>query len=146
MLRTCLLLLLSVEPIASLLVAQDSAAARVLAADDQRFAAMMRADTAALRTKLAEDLAYTHTTGARQDKAEFLRTLASGQLRYRRIAPTERTVRFLGAEGAVVVGRSNMQVESGGQVLAFAIRYLAVYRRVAGDWQLVAWQSTRLPD
>ena len=27
-----------------------------------------------------------------------------------------------------------------------AIRYLAVYRRVEGEWQLVAWQSTRLPD
>ena len=146
MLRTCLLLLLSVEPIASVLIAQDSATARVLMADDQRFAAMMRADTAALRSRLADDLAYTHTTGARQDKTEFLRTLASGQLRYRNITPTERTVRFLGADGAVIVGRSNMQVESGGQVLAFAIRYLAVYRRVAGEWQLVAWQSTRLPD
>lgn len=146
MLQTCLFLLLSVEPIASVLVAQDRAAASVLAADDQRFAAMVRADTAALRTRLADDLAYTHTTGARQDKAEFLHTLASGQLRYRSIAPSERTVRFLGAEGAVVVGRSNMQVESGGKVLAFAIRYLAVYRRVAREWQLVAWQSTRLPD
>jgi ketosteroid isomerase-like protein len=146
MLRTSLLLVLTVGPIAAVLVAQDSAAARVLTADDQRFAAMMRADTAALRTRLADDLAYTHTTGARQDKEEFLRTLASGQLRYRSIAPSERTVRFLGTEGAVVVGRSNMQVESGGQVLAFAIRYLAVYRRVASGWQLVAWQSTRLPD
>ena len=146
MLRTGLLLLLSVGPIASVLTGQDSATTRVLAADDQRFTAMMRADTAALRSRLADDLAYTHTTGARQDKAEFLRTLASGQLRYRRIAPSERTVRFLGAEGAVVVGRSNMQVESDGQILAFAIRYLAVYRRVAGEWQLVAWQSTRLPD
>jgi ketosteroid isomerase-like protein len=146
MLRTCLLLLLSVGPIASVLIAQDSATARVLAADDQRFTAMMRTDTAALRTRLADDLAYTHTTGARQDKAEFLRTLASGELRYRSIAPSERTVRFLGAEGAVVVGRSSMHVESGGQVLVFAIRYLAVYRRVAGEWQLVAWQSTRLPD
>src|SRR5882762_5821202 len=87
MVRTCLLLLLSVTPIASVLVAQDTAAASVLAADDQRFAAMMRADTAALRTRLADDLAYTHTTGARQNKAEFLRTLASGQLRYRSIAP-----------------------------------------------------------
>src|SRR6266513_2340896 len=146
MFRAGLLLLLSVGPIASVLIAQDSATTRVLAADDQRFAAMMRADTATLRTKLADDLAYTHTTGARQDKAEFLRTLASGQLRYRSISPTQRTVRFLSSEGAVVVGRSNMKVESGGQVLAFAIRYLAVYRRVEGEWQLVAWQSTRLLD
>ena len=146
MVRTCLLLLLLVAPIASRLFAQDSATAGVLAADDERFAAMMRSDTAALRTRLADDLAYTHTTGARQNKAEFLRTLASGQLRYHSIAPTERMVRFLSAEGAVVVGRSNMRVESGGEILAFAIRYLAVYRRFAGEWQLVAWQSTRLPD
>jgi len=146
MLRAGLLLLLSVASIASVLIAQDSTTTRVLAADDQRFTAMIRVDTAALRSRLAEDLAYTHTTGARQDKAAFLRTLASGQLRYRSIAPIERTVRFLGAQGAVVVGRSNMEVESGGQVLVFAIRYVAVYRRVASEWQLVAWQSTRLPD
>ena len=127
------------------LSAQDSAQASVLAAEDQRFAAMVKADTIALHRLLAADLAYTHTSGEKQDRTAFLRSLASGELRYRNIAPTERTVRFVGSEAAVVVGRSQMQVEAGGQVRAFSIRYVAVYQRVGASWQLVAWQSTRLP-
>jgi Domain of unknown function (DUF4440) len=127
------------------LVGQDSTQAQVLAADDQRFAAMLRADTTALRTMLASDLSYTHTTGEKQDRAAFLQTIGSGQLRYKSIEPSERSVRLLNAAAAVVTGRSRMQVESSGQLRAFSIRYVAVYQHVAGGWQLVVWQSTRLP-
>ena len=107
---------------------------------------MVRADTAALHLLLATDLTYTHTTGEKQDRTAFLRSLGGGELRYKSIAPSERGVRFVGADAAVVVGRSRMQVESAGQLRAFSIRYLAVYQRADGAWQLVAWQSTRLPD
>jgi hypothetical protein len=118
----------------------------VLAAEDRRFAAMVRADTAALRVMLADDLTYTHTTGDKQDRTALLRSLASGELRYKSIAPTERTVRFVGADAAVVGGRSSMQVESVGRLHRFSIRYLAVYQRAGAAWQLVAWESTRLPE
>ena len=128
------------------LTAQDSAQARVLAAEDQRFGAMVRGDTATLRTILATDLAYTHTTGEKQDRTQFLCSLGSRELRYKSIAPTERTVKLIGSEGAVIVGRSNMQVEANGQVRAFSIRYVAVYQRAGPGWQLVVWQSTRLPE
>ena len=128
----------------SALAAQDSVVIRVLAAEDRRFAAMIRADTAALRVLLADDLAYTHTTGAKQDKSALLRSLGGGELRYRSIEPTERVVRLMGADGAVVVGRSNMRVEAGGPLRVFSIRYVAVYRREADGWRLLAWQSTLL--
>jgi hypothetical protein len=84
------------------LTAQDSGQAQVLATEDRRFAAMIRADTAALRSILAPDLAYTHTTGEKQDRTAFLHTLASGELRFKTIIPTERTVRLLGAEAATL--------------------------------------------
>ena len=128
------------------LAAQDRTTGRVLAAEDRRFAAMIRGDTAALATMLAADVAYTHSTGEKQDKAGFLRSLGSGELRYKRVAPTERVVRLLSPEAAVVVGRSNMEVEAQGRPRSFTIRYLAVYARTGKDWQLVAWQSTLLPD
>src|SRR5437773_94667 len=60
------LLLTAALVFAPSLRAQDSTQARVLAAEDRRFAAMVRGDTAALRTMLADDLAYTHTTGEKQ--------------------------------------------------------------------------------
>jgi hypothetical protein len=38
-----------------------------------------------------------------------------------------------------------MRVGPPGQIRAFRIRYLAVYVHRSGIWQLLAWQSTRLP-
>ena len=123
----------------------DSAQIRdVLATDEARFTAMQRADTGSLQRLLAPDLTYTHTDGEQNTKEEFLRILSSGALRYASIAPEGRQVRLLDST-AIVTGRSAMRVESGGRVAAFRIRYLAVYHRRHGGWQLVAWQSTRLP-
>jgi ketosteroid isomerase-like protein len=106
--------------------------------------AMLRADTAALGRLLAADLTYTHTDGEQNTKEEFLRLVGSGTLRYAAITPEAREVRIDGPI-AVVTGRSAMRVESSGQAHAFRIRYLAVYRRSARGWDLIAWQSTRLP-
>ena len=106
---------------------------------------MIRGDTATLDSILAPDLSYTHTTGEQQGRAEFLHTIASGELRYKSIVPTERTVRHLGAEAVAVIGRSNMQVEAGGQLRQFTIRYVAVYEHSSVGWRLVVWQSVRLP-
>jgi Domain of unknown function (DUF4440) len=125
--------------------AQDSLQAQILGAEDRRFVAMTRGDTIALRSLLSSDLAYTHTSGEKQDRATFLHALVSGELRYRSIEPTDRVVRILGPDAAAVVGRSNMQVEAAGQVRVFSIRYVAVYQRSGSEWQLVVWQSTRLP-
>ena len=122
----------------------DTAPSRqVLAAEDQRFAAMRHADTAALGRLLAPDLTYTHTDGEQDTKDDFLRSLGSGALRYDSITPEARQVRVFEST-AIVTGRSAMRVESGGNPASFSIRYLAVYRWAEGRWQLAAWQSTRV--
>ena len=123
----------------------DSASIRqVLAAEDRRFGAMVHADTSALGQLLATDLTYTHTDGAQNTRAEFLRIVGTGALRYASIAPEAREVRVFGSS-AIVTGQSAMRVEAGGQAQAFRIRYLAVYRHGVRGWELIAWQSTRLP-
>ena len=105
---------------------------------------MVQADTSVLASLLAPDLTYTHTDGAQNTGAELLQLLGSGTLRYASIAPEAREVRVVGSS-AVVTGRSAMRLEASGQAHAFRIRYLAVYRRGAHGWELIAWQSTRLP-
>src|SRR2546429_8663894 len=120
----------------------DSASLRqVLAAEDRRFAAMMQADTGTLAHLLAPDLTYTHTDGAQNTRAELLQLVGSGALRYASITPDAREVRVVGSN-AVVTGRSAMRVDAEGQTHVFRIRYLAVYRRDARGWALIAWQST----
>ena len=122
----------------------DSSRAReVLAAEDQRFAAMRNADTTALRGTLSDALTYTHSSGRPDTKASLLRALASGALRYEVVVPKDRTVRFEGPL-ALVTGQSAMRAGAPGNLQNFHIRYLAVYARREGRWQLLAWQATRL--
>ena len=111
----------------------------------QRFAAMVAANVGTLERLLADELTYTHTTGTTDTKAELLASLSSGALKYLSIEPEEMRARPYDEVG-VVTGRAAMKVRTGGQELAFRIAFTDVYVRRDGRWQMVAWQSTRLPE
>jgi len=119
--------------------------AAVLAADDQRFEAMRKENWPALEAALADELTYVHSTARLESKAEHVGNLKAGKPHYRGIAPRERTVRVRGEVG-IVNGISEMHVENAGKEQRFTVRYLAVYAKIAGRWQMTAWQSTKVPD
>ena len=119
--------------------------ADVLRADDRRFEAMRRGDWAALDAALADDLVYVHSTARQESKAEHIANLRAGKPHYRGIAPRERRARVHGGVG-IVNGVSEMHVERDGKEQHFTVRYLAVYTRTDDQWQMMAWQSTRVPD
>jgi hypothetical protein len=121
------------------------APAAVLAAEDARFGAMIAADAEALERWFAADLAYAHSTGLVQDRAQLMATIADGRTRYIAISPAEREVVALGPDAAFVRGRGRFQVAAGGDPMDMQIRYLAVYVLRDGRWQLQAWQSLRIP-
>jgi len=112
---------------------------------ERRFQAMITADIPALNQILAEDMVYTHTTGQADTKKQFLDSLASGRVKYESIQVNEATVRVYGS-AAVVTGRASMKVSSGSQRMSFQIRFTDVYANRDDRWQMVAWQSTRLPE
>ncbi|MFQ5983165.1 MAG: nuclear transport factor 2 family protein [Woeseiaceae bacterium] len=117
----------------------------VLQVQASRFQAMTEANIEALRVILADELTYTHTTGSVDTKAEFLDALQSQGINYHSIEPTDAQVRIYD-NTAVITGVSAMKVSAGENHYAFSIRFIEVYRKNDGNWQLVAWQSTRLPD
>ncbi len=117
----------------------------VLRVQARRFAAMIAVDTVELGSILAPDLTYTHTMGETETKAQFLATLRSRWLKYESIEPDSVQVRIHRGT-AVVTGRSAMQVIAGDRELSFEIRFIEVYQWNDGRWQLLAWQSTRLPE
>lgn len=98
----------------------------------------------ALAPMLAEDLVYIHTTGARENKQQFLARLQSGTLQYRSIEREDSAVEMQD-DTATITGRAKMGVVSNGTSANFEIRYTAVYRLNNGRWQLTRWQSTRIP-
>jgi ketosteroid isomerase-like protein len=110
-----------------------------------RFKAMVDADIDTLEGFLADDLTYSHTTGWTESKSEFLQTVASGKINYMAVKPREVVVRIYG-DVAVMTGLADMEGAVDDRVVSFTLRFLDVSRRIGDSWQLVAWQSVRMPD
>ena len=111
--------------------------------ENRRFHAMIEADTAALDTILADDLTYTHTNGWVDTKEQFIGWLETGELNYESITTDGVLVRVYAAT-AVVTGQAAVEIKVNGQAKNLQIRFIDVYVKREGHWQMVAWQSTRL--
>ena len=109
----------------------------------RRFRAMTEADVPTLERLLSDDLVYTHASGWRQTKAEFLASLRSGELIYHSFAPKNFKARVYG-NTVLVTGRASGKVRSKGQELSVELFYLEAYVKQDGRWQLAAWESTRI--
>jgi len=120
-----------------------SAEEQVRQAERARFAAMVKADTAALDKLLAPDLVYTHGDARRIDKAAFISDFKTGAFKYVTIDPKEINVKVYG-DVAVVAGAAAMQIVNNGAPASIQIRYTNVHVKRNGAWQMVAWQATRI--
>jgi ketosteroid isomerase-like protein len=121
-----------------------SAVREVEAVERARFKAFIAADANAVRPMLGDDLVYCHSTGVCQNKEEFLAFFTSGNQRYLSMDIMSLEPREIA--GAVVInGKLNVRVETAGKPDAFQGVYTDVYAKRSGRWQLVSWQSTRLP-
>lgn len=111
--------------------------------DAHRFQAMTAADLPALERLLADDLVYTHASGWRQSKAEFLASLRTGELVYHSFASESQQAKVYGGT-MLVTGRASGKVRSRGEELNVELLYLEAYVKQDGRWQLAAWESTRV--
>jgi ketosteroid isomerase-like protein len=119
---------------------------QVIQAEKDRFAAIVKADEAALNKLLADDLTYTHSNANMQTKAQFIADVKSGAIDYVLMQANESDwkVRVLG-NVAIVNGTANVNVIDHGNNLKFKIRYTNNHVNRGGSWQMVNWQSTRFP-
>jgi type II secretory pathway pseudopilin PulG len=126
--------------------ASGKAEQQVLQAEKDRFAAMQKADDAALNKLLADELTYTHSNANMQTKPQFVADIKSGAIKYVSIVPSESDwkVRIFG-NVAIVSGVAAVNVIDHGNNLKFKIRYTNDHINRAGSWQMVNWQSTRFP-
>lgn len=116
---------------------------QVIEAQRQRFAAMTKPDRATLQTRLADELVYTHSNAKIDSKSTLMSALLTGKLKYRKISPSEITIRAIG-DCFLATGQAHLEVQSGDNNLSFAVRFTEVWVKRANRWQLAAWQSTRI--
>jgi len=116
----------------------------IMALEDRRYAAMRAGDVAALRELLADDLVYTHSFGERDSKASYLDKVANGIFRYGEIRRSEEKVLIHG-DSATVVGRMAADVHVADTLRRLDNRFLAIWVKIDGRWQFLAYQPTPMP-
>jgi ketosteroid isomerase-like protein len=119
--------------------------AQVIALDRERMDAMARKDIARLNDVLADDLIYTHSSARLDTKQSLIGNMQSGATVYTAVVPSDVVARDLG-DSVVLTGIAAISVISAGKPNSFKVRFMDVYANRGGRWQMVAWQSTRLPD
>jgi len=113
----------------------------VLAAEEARCRALMASDMPALERMFSDRLRYTHASGVRDTKAEYLAKIQNGYYDYIRITHRVEQVDVLG-DTAVVVGRLSGDMTVQGDPRILDTLTTAVWTRSSGEWQLLAHGST----
>jgi ketosteroid isomerase-like protein len=112
--------------------------------DRTRMHAMAAKDIATLNAVLADDLIYTHSSARIDTKQSLIGAMQSGATVYTAVEPSDVKAQDFG-DVVVLTGVAQIKVTSNGTPNAFGVRFIDVYAKRAGTWQMVTWQSTRLP-
>ena len=115
---------------------------QVLATDDRRIQALRRGDPAPLEQIYADDYTLVTPTGQIRTKADQLRELKSGELRYERFRTLERIVRFYGDVAILLSRQDDVIVLRGQRIVAGEQRVTRVYKRMAGKWRVIATHAS----
>jgi ketosteroid isomerase-like protein len=107
-------------------------------------AAVTKSDTAALGRLLADDLVYTHSTGAVDTKKVYIDSIKSGVQKYITVEHQDPKVQMAG-DAAVLTSGLKMHTEREGKPQTAQFRLIHVWAKKGGHWQMLAHQTTRLP-
>ena len=117
----------------------------VIDLDKKRMQAMAAKDIATLDALLADDLVYTHSSARLDTKHSLITNMKSGATVYSAVEPSEVRAQDLG-DAVILTGVARIKVSANGKDLDFRVRFTDAYAKRSGRWQMVTWQSTRLPD
>ena len=112
--------------------------------DRKRMTAMATKDVATLEALLADELIYCHSSARLDTKRSLIDAMVSGATVYTGVDPSDVKAQDLG-DTVVLTGIAQIKVTANGTPNAFAVRFTDVYAKRNGAWQMVTWQSTRLP-
>lgn len=117
----------------------------VIELDRKRMTAMAQKDIATLNEVIADDLIYTHSSARLDTKQSLIGNMEKGSTVYTSVVPSDVKAQDFG-DAVVLTGTCRISVNSGGNAMSFGVRFTDVYARRGGKWQMVTWQSTRIPD
>jgi ketosteroid isomerase-like protein len=113
----------------------------IRALEEQRYAAMLAGDVAALERLLDDALSYTHSNGVVDTKASYITGVRDRVWEYKSISrENERVV--LRGDAALVYCRLHIELLVRGAPRKVDASVLGVWVRSGAEWRLLAIQST----
>ena len=108
--------------------------------------AMLKGNTAALETLLADDYTGITANGAIQTKEQVVNNLRSGTFKLTGLTISDRKVRVYGTT-AVVTSQAELVGSRNSVNLTGRYRYTRVYvRNPQGQWKIVSFEASRIQD
>jgi hypothetical protein len=123
---------------------QDAAINAVLMADKLRAAAMLSANTNALKEILADDFKYTHSTGFLETKQKHIQSYVDG-LRYTKFQTTNVVGHAITPDVVVLNGIIDQTKGTNGKMTDYHLLFQAVWRKKGANWQLASLQTAAPP-
>jgi ketosteroid isomerase-like protein len=105
--------------------------------------AIERKDVALLRAMYADGFTHTHGSGRMDGKDTRIVSVLAGDPAIETAPVEELNYRVFGNHTIIVTGKSPIPDKSKNKTYNF--RWIAVYAKAGGRWQLAASQATRLP-
>ncbi len=116
----------------------------VKAADDERIAAYLSGNIAAMDKYLADELVYIHSSGIVDNKQKLVDSVKSGDIKIRKFDREDIKVYQVGST-VILSAIGHVDLTMKGKDAQIDLRYSAVYAKRAGVWQLFHYQGARLP-
>jgi ketosteroid isomerase-like protein len=107
-------------------------------------AAVVAKDYAKLDALMMPDLIYAHSTGAIEDKAEYVSRLKAGKQNYKGIEATDTTVRMHG-NAALTHTKVRMHGVNTDGPFDNKVMMIHMWVKDGGKWRLAGHQTTKLP-
>jgi len=108
--------------------------------------AVLKGDVAFFERVLAKNFLHTTQTGKMRDREQWLSNHKAGQSSYDALNVDQLTVHIYGDSAVVTAIIKPTGRDSQGKPIEGQYRYLRVWSKQNGAWQVVAFQSTRVAD
>jgi ketosteroid isomerase-like protein len=106
--------------------------------------AVLKANTAAMDSLLADDYMAILPNGTLQSKEQSLANLRTGAANFAALEISDRKVRFYGTT-ALVTSRADVSGTTAGGDFSGSFRYTRVYvRNAQGKWKIVSFEASRI--
>jgi ketosteroid isomerase-like protein len=113
-------------------------------AEDARYAAQTTGDFAAMDRLFGDDLVYIHSSAVVDDKASYIESMRSGNVKYRVMRRSDVKVRTYGCV-AIITGNADFDVTVKGQDMSVQLRFHSIWAKRPAGAQFISWQATRVP-